>query len=119
MVSIGERLKEERNRLGLNQEDFGSLAGVTKKTQGIYERGDRNPDAAYLSAVSDAGVDVLYVVTGQRTPRKEEGLDERERVVLDNFRSLPEEDRTAVHRLTNALKESVNRAGEKANKEAG
>lgn len=66
MVSIGERLLEERVRLAMTQEDFGALAGVTRKTQRLYESGERVPDANYLAAVADAGVDVLYVVAGQR-----------------------------------------------------
>ncbi len=46
-------------------------------------------------------------LTGQRTPSKEEGLDPRERAVLDNYRALSEEDQASVSRLTNALKESA------------
>lgn len=67
-MSIGERLKAERERLGLNQTDFGALGGVQKQAQLKYERGDRSPDSAYLASVSEAGVDVLYVLTGQRAP---------------------------------------------------
>lgn len=66
-MSIGERLKAERERLGLNQTDFGALGGVQKQAQLKYERGDRNPDSAYLASVSEAGVDVLYVLTGRRS----------------------------------------------------
>ncbi|WP_374439096.1 helix-turn-helix domain-containing protein [Pseudomonas panipatensis] len=66
MVSLGERLLEERVRLAMTQEDFGALAGVTRKTQRLYESGERVPDANYLAAVADAGVDLLYVVAGRR-----------------------------------------------------
>lgn len=34
-----------------------------------YENGGGSPDAKYLAAVSEAGVDVLYVLTGRREPR--------------------------------------------------
>lgn len=64
MVSFGGRLREERTRLGLNQTEFAALAGVTKKTQGLYEAGDRAPDALYLAAIAEAGVDTTYVLTG-------------------------------------------------------
>lgn len=66
-MSIGERLRNERERLGLNQEAFAALAGAHRKSQGNYEKGDRLPDAGYLSAIAAVGVDVLYILTG-RTP---------------------------------------------------
>lgn len=66
MVSFFERLKEERLKLDLNQTDFGDLGGVTKKTQMLYESGDRSPDARYLELIAAAGVDVQYVITGVR-----------------------------------------------------
>lgn len=104
-VSIGERLREERDAQNLTQEALASALGITKKTQGLYERNERSPSADYLSAVQGLGMDVMYILTGQRMPRPAEGLSERESAVLDNFRSLPEEDRAAVQRLTNALAE--------------
>lgn len=62
--SVGARLREERNRLRLSQTAFADLAGITKTTQGNYETNKRSPDAAYLAAVAEHGVDVQYVVTG-------------------------------------------------------
>jgi len=64
-VTIGNRLKEERARIGMNQPDFAALAGTTKKSQITYEKGVM-PDAAYLAAVAGAGADVQYIVTGVR-----------------------------------------------------
>lgn len=64
MSTTGERLREERERLGLSQSAFGELGGVLKRAQINYEKGERQPDAAYLSAIADAGADVLYILTG-------------------------------------------------------
>jgi len=69
-VSFGDRLREERVRLRLNQTKFGELGGVSKKTQMLYESSERSPDATYLSAIADADVDVSYVLTGNRTPER-------------------------------------------------
>jgi len=69
MVSIGDRLRDEREALGLTQEKMAIAVGITKKTQGLYERDERVPDAEYLAAVAAKGVDVLYVVTGHVRPR--------------------------------------------------
>jgi transcriptional regulator with XRE-family HTH domain len=65
MVSFCERLRAERTRLGLNQTDFAALAGMTKKTQMLYEADERVPDANYLAAIAAAGADVHYRITGQ------------------------------------------------------
>jgi transcriptional regulator with XRE-family HTH domain len=66
-VAIGARLKEERGRLDLSQSDFGELGGVKKLTQIAYEQGGRVPDARYLVALAEQGVDIAYVLLGTRT----------------------------------------------------
>lgn len=65
-MSIGERLREERIRLGLSQAELGEAGGVQKQAQLKYEKGERQPDALYLEGVAGRGVDVLYVLTGRR-----------------------------------------------------
>ena len=65
---IGMRLKQERERLGLTQAAFGRLAGVDGRSVRNYEKCERTPDAAYLSAIASGGEDVLYVLTGVRLP---------------------------------------------------
>lgn len=65
-MGIGDRIKQERERLGLNQDEFGKLGGVTRKSQFNYESEERMPDAAYLESISQAGVDVQFIITGQR-----------------------------------------------------
>lgn len=67
MSSLGERLRELRSQKGLTQADFGSLAGVTKRSQMLYESDQRIPRADYLAALDDAGLDVRYVLTGKRS----------------------------------------------------
>jgi transcriptional regulator with XRE-family HTH domain len=52
--------------MGLTQSQMGELSGVTKKTQMLYESGDRAPKADYLGAAAQAGMDVQYVLTGNR-----------------------------------------------------
>jgi len=65
--NFSERLVEERKRLGLNQEDFGAIAGVAKHSQLNYEKGTRIPDARYLIAIGERGVDVGYLLSGNRS----------------------------------------------------
>lgn len=66
MCTLGERLKAERSRLSMSQTELAAIGGVGKTTQINYEKGVRSPDASYLAAVAEAGVDVLYVLTGER-----------------------------------------------------
>lgn len=65
-MTIENRLKEERKRLGFNQAEFSGLAGRTKKTMIDYEKGISSPDARFLSAIASAGADVQYILTGVR-----------------------------------------------------
>ena len=66
MTTIGQRLREERNRLGENQEVFGRLGGVGKHAQINYEKGERSPDGDYFARIAAGGADVLYIITGMR-----------------------------------------------------
>lgn len=63
-----DRLREERQRLKLTQPQFGELAGVKKRTIVAWEKGETTPSSVHLSALSAAGVDVLYLLGGVRTP---------------------------------------------------
>lgn len=86
MSSIGERLKEERDRLGFNQTAFGAIGGVLKQAQLKYEKGERFPGADYLAAVGKVGADVQYIVTGERCPG---ALSADEDDLIRHFRSAP------------------------------
>lgn len=102
-MTIGDRLKEERSRLGLSQTDLGAAGGVGKTTQINYEKGAGSPDAKYLSAVASLGVDILYVVTGVATPQVAEGFTATENTLISQYRALPEDDQAAVHRIVGAM----------------
>lgn len=65
MSEFGRRLKQERERLGLNQAEFGDVGGVKKNAQSNYELGERFPSAEYLERIATKGADILYIVTGQ------------------------------------------------------
>lgn len=84
--SIGDRLREERLRLELSQAALGEIGGVRKQAQLLYEKGERNPDTAYLSAISKFGVDIQYVVVGERSMST---LSNDESELLSLYRSAP------------------------------
>lgn len=67
-AAVGARLKEERRKLNLTQAEFiHQVSGMSSKsTQIKYEQGIRQPDALYLKGAAKLGVDVNYVMTGER-----------------------------------------------------
>ena len=84
-MHFGERIKEERERLGFNQGDFAALAEATRKTLFNWESGAASPNAAVLAAWAQHGLDVLYVVTGERLSAQP-ATDPAEQVLLDSYR---------------------------------
>ncbi|MDR1995136.1 helix-turn-helix transcriptional regulator [Azonexus sp.] len=101
-LPIGARLKEERDRIGLSQTEFAELAGVTRKTLYGYEAGERAPDAACLNIWAGRGLDVLYVITGQRQGH---GIGESavHQAVLDAVELLSLEKKVDADQLARAV----------------
>lgn len=66
MENFSERLKEERERLGMSQAKFAEACGIGKSAQYSYENGGREPPLSYLRAAEKLGVDTLYVQQGVR-----------------------------------------------------
>lgn len=116
-ISIGERLRDVRTAMGLSQTEFAEIAaaagvpGATRQSQANYEKGRQVPSAAYMAALAAAGVDVLYVLTGQRMNSGEApsgpAVNRREQALLDNYRHAPEEGRDAIERTALALAKSA------------
>ena len=115
-MNLHERLKEERERLGHSQTAFAALAGASKHAQINWEKGAASPNAAALAAWADAGLDVLYVVTGQRSqpvpPAQELPRQEQEWLAL--YRNSSEEVRAALKAAGNELTKPAKARGKAA-----
>jgi len=92
MGTLADRLKEERTRLALTQDQMAAAAGLNRTAQIRYEKGERNPDTDYLAAVAAAGVDVGYVVTGVASS----AIAKDESELLRRYRAASPEVRAAV-----------------------
>lgn len=103
MKHVGERLREERKKLGLTQQEFATLGGIATNAQAHYEAGERQPKAGYLIGIAASGVDILYVLLGTRTPTREASLTPEEARIVQQYRSLPKEDRSALGQLSTSL----------------
>lgn len=88
-MSFGARLAEERRRLGYKQAHFAALVGSDPPKQSLYENDHRQLRADYLARIAEAGVDVLYVLTGRR--REGEWLGEDGSALLTAYLGLPKE----------------------------
>ncbi|CAN2978766.1 hypothetical protein METHPM2_560016 [Pseudomonas sp. PM2] len=100
---VGERLREERERLGKNQTDFGVSAGVSRGTQKAYELEASSPDLRYLSGLEALGVDVRYVLTGSRVNTDLSDLSDTEATVLGHMREMSDADRATLAHLAFAM----------------
>lgn len=67
-MTIGKRLKEERERLGFTVVAFAEAAGSKKHTVIDWQNDVSSPPAAKLAMLARHGVDVMYVLTGVRLP---------------------------------------------------
>jgi transcriptional regulator with XRE-family HTH domain len=94
---VGNRLREERHRLDITQADAALLCGVTREMWGRYERGAM-PSAHVLVLLIGHGVDVNYILGGTRVIEDAGMLPARERELLQSFREMDEEGRSAITR---------------------
>ena len=104
MEQIGKRLREERNRLRLNQQQMAGRGGVQPQAQVRYEKGDRKPDASYLVGIAAHGVDVAYVLTGTRS---EALLSAEEWKLVGYFRALDRRGKTGLLTCANVMAPEV------------
>lgn len=102
-MPIGARLREERERLGLSQPAFAALVGTTKQTLFSWEKGKTAPDGFQLAALVNAGVDVMYVLTGHRTQCTPPTISAADRALLNDFHAAPVQVQTGVKTTLSAF----------------
>ena len=100
LLAVGERLRAERDRLGLKQGQFAELGGSGRASQSNYERGESPFSIEYLVRLSEHGVDIGYVVTGVRSDRL---LLLDEQMLLDKYQSLSPTMREIAHVMISSI----------------
>lgn len=66
-MPLGNRLKELRAEHSLNQQQLGELAGVSRQTISLIERGDYNPSitlALRIAQIFQKPVEYVFYLTG-------------------------------------------------------
>jgi len=95
--SLGERLKTERERLGYTQTGFAELVGASKRTQIGWEQGRSAPDANALALWAAEGLDVSFLLSGERANiSTSRHLPPDEELLLEAYRGLPATARKAL-----------------------
>lgn len=111
---FGNRLKEQRKKLGLTQTEIAEKCGISARMWGDYERGKYFPRNENLLAIEQAGIDMNYVQHGNRVQVDETAniaaltpahnvLSQEEQELLDIFRQLESSDRHALKRQAQML----------------
>ncbi|WP_407466127.1 helix-turn-helix domain-containing protein [Xanthomonas campestris] len=90
-MTVGKRLKEERKRLRLTQQEMADACGISKWAQLYFEKDQNMPGGAYLLAAHARGVDITYVLLEQRME-----LDPCEAALVAAFRAAPQDMRAAM-----------------------
>jgi transcriptional regulator with XRE-family HTH domain len=88
-------------RVGLSQAEIAALGGLSNKTQLSYESDVRSPDANYLAALARVGIDVLYVITGERAAGASMPAEQAE--LLDGFCQLSDVGQAAIQATINGF----------------
>ncbi len=89
-MSFGKRLRSERDRLCLTQQQFAEIGGVKRLSQHLYEQDVRPPDANYLIRLSEQGVDPAFLITGVQARNIEPDASIRIEMNIAAFRAVDE-----------------------------
>lgn len=100
LAVIGERLRDERVRLGLTQLQLAEKAGMSKNSLLAYEKGTTAINITMLMILGDVGVDLGYVLTARRAAG---GVDFADQQMLDQLAKLSTRERSAVFAMVSVL----------------
>ena len=94
----GNRLKEQRKKLGYTQAQIAEICGVSSRMWGDYERGRSQPKTELFFQFEKAGIDVQYVMHGMQgaAPPEQLALSAGEQAWLALFRQLAPAARRSV-----------------------
>ncbi|WP_418647255.1 hypothetical protein ACNQFN_18845 [Thauera butanivorans] len=107
--SIHLRLREEIDRVGLSLAAAARAAGESspQRIKDVVSGKQRCP-SDLLARLNGTGVDIFYVLTGQRSDEAPAApANPREKALLDNYRHSPDAGKDAIERTASALAQSA------------
>ena len=121
-MTIGQRIRERRERLGLGQTELADRVGISKQTLYKYENGiitnipsDKieaisrvlNSSPGYLMGWSD---NIDYVVMAEDTPTSG-NLTPNEQIIIERYRSIPDDKKSEFLGQIFAYSEALMKGG--------
>lgn len=121
-MTIGQRIRDRRERLGLGQTELADRVGISKQTLYKYENGiitnipsDKieaiskvlNSSPGYLMGWSD---NIDYVVMAEDTPTSG-NLTPNEQIIIERYRSIPEDKKSEFLGKIFAYSEALMKGG--------
>lgn len=91
---IAERLRNIRAKRNLSQQQLAAIGNVSKSSQSQYEQGTRVPDAHYLIALDEHGIDIYQLLTGKGNLADNIGPDDIELITTTVFSWLEKTSRS-------------------------
>jgi len=102
---VGARVRQARTRVGLNQEQFGALIGVTYQQCCKYEKGINRISAGRLAAIAAAcGVEPGWFFEGLNEPVASEP-SRLDMELMRDLRTLSQDDRQLARAVVRRLAE--------------
>ena len=95
---LGERLRDERERLGYTELQIAQLLGIPLEQYQAEERGEVDPGLFSMPRLDACGFDVYFIVTGTRNKPVQE-----ESELLQRFRELSAKGRASIFMTLDAL----------------
>ncbi len=102
---IAEKIKTEREHLGLTQEELGKLIGISKQSVSSWEKGRNLPDVLNLdkiAALSGKNLADFFAETNTKNSVScdlDKEFSEKEKQIIYKLRSLPAAKRKAFEVL--------------------
>lgn len=97
---IGEKLKEIRERSGMNKKEFAESIGFKYTTYNGYETGAREPDSDFLILISkkfNVSIDWILGLQNEKDIKKSYELKPSEFSYIEKYRKLDDSGRETIN----------------------
>ncbi len=103
-ISIGQRLKQVREQLGLSQAQLAKKIGFSQKAISHWERGERDIPTQALIALKRIGINIDWLLTGEGEPLTN---DPKKEEILRIMQELEEKDPATFEEVYKIFKSIV------------
>lgn len=89
LYDIGERIRNRRRSLGMNQDELAELASLNRVTVAKYETGKFEPGAQALSRIADALETSVDELLGRNKPEQQTEVNDEAMMIRERLRRDP------------------------------